>query len=323
MLKAFLNNRSLILVFIPVIIALFCLLNWWSPYHLPHKTVGFGLWGNIPNQENRWFSMLAVIIISSSAILVNVVFNRNQFIEKNNYLPALLFTVLMSFFHSFYFLDGLVISQLFILLSLIQLLKLNQKEDGRRAVFNAAFLFGVAFTFFPVLLLGIPFLFLMIWINRPFIFRESMLAVAGVIIPMIYAGVFNYAFEKKVSLSDLNSSSKEIFTIDMWLVLIAGILFVLIGSKRLFYKFNVGLIKLKKTFRVLFLLTIMLSILFLLDVLTYQKVQSLSLLITPLVLIIPYAFTEKRRTIIASVLFYVVFAFSVSKFFVPFNDLAF
>ena len=47
--------------------------------------------------------------------------------------------------------NGSVASSFLIALVIIQLYRLNQNEDGRKDIFNAAFLFGLSACFYPVI----------------------------------------------------------------------------------------------------------------------------------------------------------------------------
>jgi len=322
-LKAFHSNRPFVLVLIPVLVVIFFVLNYNTGYHRGYEELRLGIWGSYKVQSSLLLSVFSMSLTIGGGILLNGLYNKNEFSERNNYLPALLYVLFLSFFSSFYFLDGLAIAQIFLILTVRQLLNLSQKEDGRRIVFNTALFFGIAGTFFPVLLLGTPVLFFLIWINRPFLFRESMLIIVGLLLPIIYVGAYIYIFRINIGLDDLNSSSKEIFKVDMWALIGGASLIFLAGLKRLLNKINVSSIRFKKIFRLLLLLTILLLALLLIDVFTYRRIQVLSLLLIPLSLVLPYGFGEKKPSLLPSVLFYIVLTFAVSKFFIPFNDLAF
>ena len=323
MLKIFHSDNSFALIIAPIIIIGIFLLNIQFGYHVPERYFSFGLWGRFEVESNSIFSIMAFAFDLLATILITNLFNKNGFTEKNTFLPSLLYITFFSYFHSFYFLDGLAVAQLFVILMLMQLFRLDQKEDGRKTVFNAAIFFGIACTFFPILLLGAPFLFFMIWVNRPFVFRESMLTVVGIITPFLYCFLSSYFFHINIGILNLNSSSNEIYSIDMWVVIFSAIFLFLMGAKLLLYKAQVSSIRLKKLFRLLFLLTIFFFGIFLLDVLTYTKVQSLSLMIIPLVLVFPYAFGQKKLKILPSILFHLFFLYAVCKFFIPFNSLVF
>ena len=117
---------------LPLLAAIYAGFNVWTEHHLPSLNTGFGFW-KIPMEESTLLAkILGPCLVIANAILLNIAFNRNGFKEKNNYLPALLFVVFQSYFHSFYYLNGFGIAQFFIVLSLIQLLGLDQNSDGRK-----------------------------------------------------------------------------------------------------------------------------------------------------------------------------------------------
>ena len=319
MLKIFHSNKTIVLVLIPVLIMLFFGLNSFFEYHIPDKEIKLGLWGKY-EAVSSFLSIISLFLVGLGAVLLNRMFNKNEFSSKNNYLPSLFYVLFLSLSHSFYFLDGLALAQFFIILSVMQLFQLNQKEDGRKTVFNAGLFFGVAGTFFPILFFGSPFLLFMIWISRPFLIREAAIAIVGIIVPSLYAMCFLMFFDVSLDLSVINSSSSEVFVFDTAVYISILSLFFLFSLKTLFNKIQTGSIRIKKVFRLLFFLAILFFLLFVVDVLFYHKTQSITLLMIPLVLILPYAFGEKKLRLIPSILFYLFFIFTMIKFFIPFNE---
>ena len=323
MLNLFRQNNPFVLAFIPVTVIVLLLLNVFFPYHLPESEVSFGFWGRIQGGKLLLNAILSGTVITLSAIVINGLFNRNEFSDKNNFLPAILYVLYLSFFHSFYYIDGLVITQFFLILMVRQLFRLRQKDDGRKIVFNAGFLFGVACTFFPLLIFGLPFIFLIIWISRPFILRESALLMTGVILPFIYTYVYLTVFQIDLDIENFNSSSKEVFVIDMWLVIGSLFIFFFMGIGNLLNTMNSSSIRLKKVFRMILLLAVFTFGLFLLDALAYKKIQVISLCFVPITLVLPYSFGEPKPNKGAAVVFYILILFTISKFFVPYADLIF
>ncbi len=320
MLKIFHSNRTIVLVLIPVLISLYFSMNSFFHYHVLEEQMNFGFFGKY-NINSTLSSFISSLLIGFGGVLLNQLFNKNEFSSKNNYLPVLFYVLFLSLSNSFYFLSGLSIAQFLIILSVMQLFQLNQKEDGRKAVFNASFFFGIACVFFPVLFFGWPFLLFIIWINRPFLFREAAISIAGIIIPSLYAFAFILFFDVQLDLTVINSSSIEVHTIDTLVFVSTLMLFFLFGLKTLFYKIQTGSIRIKKIFRLLFFLSILFFILFLVDVLFYKKTQSIILLMIPQVLILPYAFDGKKFKILPKIIFYIFFIFTLVKFFIPFNEL--
>jgi hypothetical protein len=235
-------------------------------------------------------------------------------------LPSLLYASFLSYFHGFYFLNGFAVAQTFVVLSLLQLFRLNQNEDGRRVVFNAAFFLGVASTFYPFMIIAFPFMFWMIWVIRPFIFRESIIALFGYIIPFLYAGVFNYMIGHRLGSEEFSSSSFEFKKIDM--IFLFSVLFILavLSLQGISRKFQKSSIRLKKLFRKTFLMISFISALSALEYLFFRKIEPISLLFIPLTFVIPFGFGEKEPKTLPSLLYYVLIIFAFGKFFIPLNQ---
>ena len=214
------------LLVLPFLIAGYVALNMWQNHHVPDLQSSFGFFGDLLNQSTVLSQILAGSIVLANAILLNVLFNRNDFMESNSFVPGLLYVSLLSFFHSFYYLDGFGVAQFFLVLGLVQMLKLNQNEDARRIVFNASFLIGIACTFSPIMLSIIPFLFWMVWVTRPFIFRESILTVIGFSIPLVYAGVYSSVYGIQLKGGKLSSTSPELWLED--LIVLGGVVFIML-----------------------------------------------------------------------------------------------
>ena len=319
----FFGNRSFALLFLPIIIGGFYSCNYFFPYHLPETEANFGFWGRIGDQDFIGYEISALVLIFINAVIINTIFNRNEFMEKNNFLTAMLYVSFLSFFHSFYFLDGLSIAQTLLALMLFQLIKLNQNEDARKIVFNASLLMGLACSFYPILLIGVPFLFWMIWVVRPFVLRESVLIVTGFILPLVYAGLYSYFFQIELDRDEFSSSSSENHPLD--LIILGGgmMIFFFMGIKSVLNKIGASTIRLKKLFRILFLLFTLFMSITVLEFFVFSKSDALSLCFIPLVVFLPYAFGIKNLKKAPTLLYYLIMLFAVGKFFIPFSELTF
>ena len=323
MVRIFFGNRSYALLFLPFIIGGLYACNHFTDYYSSEQQLNFGFWGIMNPPFLLATDFAAMLLIFINAVLINTLFNRNEFMEKNNFLTSMFYVCFMSFFSTFYHLDGLSIAQTLLVLSIIQIFKLNQNQDGRRAVFNASILFGTACTFFPVLLIGTPFLFWIIWVLRPFVLRESILVLMGFTIPLIYTGVYSYIFQTRLERNQFSSSSAEIHFLDM-IVIGSGILLLLfMSAKLLLAKLRVSSIRLKKLFRIIGLLISLSGGIVILEFFVFDKLAAGGLLLFPLVFFFPYAFGEKNPKVLPTLTFYLVILFSVGKFFISFDQLAF
>lgn len=319
MIKLFLGNRSGVLLLLPFLIAAYVFISLYTGYHIPSELESFGFWKLGLKETSLISAILGPLLVFVNAVLLNAIFNRNGFQEKNTYLPALLYVVFLSFFHSFYFLTGFGVATTILILAFWQLLKLDQNSDGRKAVFNASLLLGLAATFYPLLLISIPFLFGMIWILRPFVFRESALAIIGFVIPLVYVGIYRWAMEIELNNSELSSDSFEWKALDMYVVAGGMLLIAFAGLRALFNKINQSSIRLKKIFRISTMLLVMFVLITVLEATTYKKIESGSLGLIPLLFLITYGFGSKNPSPFNAFVFYILCAFSVGKFFIPFH----
>lgn len=295
----------------------YTVLNMWKGHHDPELHTNFGFWGHLLSQTTLLSQILAGALIFTNAILLNTLFNRNHFMDSNNYLPALLYVSILSVFHSFYYLDGSAIAQTLIVLGLFQLMKLNQNEDARKIVFNAAFLFGVACTFNPILLLIIPFMFWMVWVFCPFVIRESTLTIIGAVIPLIFAGVYGSVYNIQMKNEQFSSSSSELWLEDI-IVMGGAVFFMLVlGIGTLALKLKQSSIRLKKLFRVIVILANFCLLLTIFEYFVFHKKEALGLVFIPLMFFLPYAFGYKKQRMVTTTVYYLFFFYSVGKFFYP------
>jgi len=292
-------------------------------FYLHEESSNFGMWGSIKYPDHWAFQASSLLLTFLSALVLNIIFNRNEFMERNSYLIPMLYITMMSFFHSFYFLEGLSLAQIFIVLTVFQLFKLNQNEDGRRTVFNAAFFFGIACTFYPILFLGLPFLFWMVWVMRPFILRESALLVLGFLVPLLYSGAYSFVFKTRLDRTEFSSSSSELHWLNTVVICVGLLLLTVVSLKGLFEKVAVSSIRMKKIFRLLLLLILMSLLAVLIDFLVFNKVEAGGLIVICLVFILPYGFGQKKQKAIPTFFYYLILFYSVSKFFIPYETITF
>jgi len=316
-LKIFIGNRSGVLLLVPVMVVLYVLLNVIMDYHVSSPVSGFGFYGELLPEETILSQILAPLIILSNALLLNAIFNRNGFMEKNNYLPALLYIVGKSYFHSYYFVNGFGLAETFMILAFMQIFKLDQNTDGRKAVFNAAFFAGIAASFYPILLLFIPFLFIIVWILRPFVFRESALIAVGFLIPLVYAGCYSTLFGIPIKGSSFTGFPAEWKFPDLYVITGGLFLLGIATISPLSQKLGQSSIRLKKLFRVIVWMILFYTLVSGLELLMLGKLDAPSYIIGWFAFFITYGFGLKQVRQFPSFIFYLLLIFSVGKFFVP------
>lgn len=317
MLKIFFGNRSGVLLLLPALVATYAVSNFQMNYHSASPISGFGFYGQLLNERELASQILAPLFIFLNALLLNTIFNRNGFMEKNNYLPALLYVVGKSYFHSYYFVSGFGVAETCMILAFMQIFKLDQNQDGRREVFNAAFFVGLGASFYPMMLLFVPILFLVVWVLRPFIIRESALLAVGFTIPLLYAGCYSTIFGVPIKGSSFTGFPTEWKFPDLYVIAGGLLLMGVAAVGAISQKLGQSSIRLKKLFRIIFWVIMFYTLLSVAELFFLQKLDAPSFVIGWLAFLLTYGFGVKQLKQFPSFVFYVLLIFSVGKFFVP------
>jgi hypothetical protein len=316
MIRLFLENRIVVIFTLPFLIGLYILLNSQFAYYQVVDQTNLGFW-SAAFTEPIWLNMLlGGLFVLMNAVGLNWIFNSHEFLDRNSYIVSLLYLVTMSFYHSFYCVDGLLIAQTFIILMLSQFFRLKQNLDGRRNVFNGFLFAGFAATFHPFMVFTFPILIIMVLIIRPFIFREFFLAIAGFLIPLIYALVFLWYFENELSFQILKNASNFQLQTDFVITLVFFGILLTLGTFSLRTRMQKSSIRLKKQIQIIWLLVFVSLGFGLVDFSYFHQIERFSLLLIPLSILLTYSFLHKSYGIISSIVFYLTIIYSVVKFFI-------
>lgn len=322
MIRFFLGNQLIVLLFLPLVIAGYVVLNsgLWNfntAFFELSEFIDLGLWGRFQEPLFFWMKFIPGILVFSNALLLNYLFNTNAFYDKNSYIVSLLYVVLMSFYHSFYQIDGVLIAHLFLIFALFQLFKLENNLDGRKIAFNAGFLFGVAASFHPPLIFSLPVLWLMITRIRPFVFREILLSSIGFIIPLIYGFILVFWNENQINWNfietSINYSQKQIIFLSSMILFVISALLSLIGMR---IKNSKSSIRFRKLTSIIFLFLFIGVGLGTVEIFFLKQYEWFSFGMISLALFLPFSFFHKSTQVFATILFYATFLFSVAKFFI-------
>lgn len=317
MVRLFFGNRSFALLILPLLGALYVAFNFYFPYHLPEEGAHFGFWGNFLPQSNWISQLIAPSLVFVEAVLINALYNRNEFLDRNTFTPALVYLTLMSAFHCFYFLDGFAVAQFCLVMGIDQLFQLYQNEDGRKRVFNIGFWLGVACTFHPVLVLFLVVAFWMVWVIRPFVMRESALLVLGFLIPLMYGGFYSAWAGISIQNEQITATAIELKIEDVVVIGALTFLFIVLGFGTFTRKFQQCSIRLKKLIRILLILINFTLLLTIFEYFLYEKKETLAMVFVPLTFILPYAFGYKKQRDVTTIVYYLLLVFSAGRFLFP------
>jgi hypothetical protein len=316
MLRIFGVGNVFVLALLPVLIAVFQLLNLQDGYYeFSKEGVYLGIWGNFEGLNHFWRSIFAGIFVFVNAVLINFIFNKNNFFPKNTFFPSILYVTVMSFNHCFYEFNGIIIGHFLIILAINQLLNLEQNIDGRSNAFLTGFFFGIAATLHTPLLTSLPIVFFMVWVIRPFVIRETFLILFGFTTPLLYGISFNFLKDVNIWVNPLKDfikyHEKEYVFLASSFAL--GILF-LISLLAIRTKMSNSSIRLKKMVRILWFLVFYALFLGILNFLFYKRIEWFSYGAIPLSFFLPFAFEHKSLSFFATFFYYAVLIISLCKF---------
>jgi hypothetical protein len=316
MVKLFTGNRAFVLLLLPLFVFGYLYLNIFSGNHYEVEAINMGFWGSAVSLSSSTAMMLSGLLIIVNAIAINLIYNANEFYERNSYISSLLYVVFMSFYHSFYSIDGLLLAHTALILMIFQFFRLRQNEDGRAAVFNGSFFAGLAATFHPPMVGLLPFIFVMIWTLRPFLLRETLLSLAGFAIPLIYANSYFWYTGQELELNILQKVSdfyKE--QTDFFVTSGLFVFLLVLSTVSIRIKMQKSSIRLKKLVNMLWLLMAVGFIYGMIDFIFFDQIERFSFLMVPLAFFLSFSFTHKKLSGAASVLFYLTFLYSLINFF--------
>ena len=144
-----------------------------------------------------------------TGFLINSVVNRSVLFEKSYYLSGLLYVVLVTSFGDIisYFLP--LIGNLFLVLSLKNLLQIFRANSCKKQVFNASIFILFSAFFYSLSLFILPLVWIVLFIIRPFVWREYLMPIIVLLISFAYVIPFGILNENILEMGGLWWSSSQ------------------------------------------------------------------------------------------------------------------
>lgn len=315
-LRFFLSNQPFVLFLLIPIGLGFYALNFYFQFYQMFEFVDLGLWGKA-SWTNQWYgTLLTMLLVGFSALQLNFLFNKNEFLERNNYGPSLFYITFLSFSHSYYQLDGLLLTQVCWIQVIRLIARIRQGEDNRKEVFDAAFFVGLAATFHPPTSAFILILWLALWGLKQLNFREWLLSLIGFTIPFINALMYWWYSGHKINSELLKNTvyveqDKLIFYVSSALIGVIVIL-SLIGVRIRRQKSSIRFKKLNRALGWMLFGGIALGTI---QFILFQQVEWFAFIFIVLSFYFTFAFIHKFWNAIASFFFYLTFTLAIIKYF--------
>jgi hypothetical protein len=195
MIRFFKSPQPAALIIIPFIIIVLWIYHGWNavpvsdPLSLPLWNVIAGLFSGLP----AWLNFIFLwALISFTAVYFNLMLNKHEVLYKNSYLPSLIFALLISSTPGLFLFHPIHFVNLLILIIFNRMFTMFKNDKANAALFDSAFLSGVAsLIYFPALLLFIV-LIIALRILRPFNLKEWLIVMIGFILPYFFVSVYMF-----------------------------------------------------------------------------------------------------------------------------------
>lgn len=195
MIKLFGSNQHFVLALIPIMVLGHFTLDAFFPSFEMLASGQENLWQLDFNQLSTLYSRIgAFVLITINAILVNRVFNTHEFYERNTFLPSLVYLLLVFMFPLSLRMQEDLIAHTFFILCLSKLFDIKQNDDARKSTFLSGLFLGCAVTFLPIYVYFLMFLWLGTISIRPFVLREFLLPLLGIILPLGWVAFIDLEF---------------------------------------------------------------------------------------------------------------------------------
>ena len=248
-----------------------------------------------------------------SALLINKLSNDHEFTERENYFPSLVYFLFLSLNLSWYYLNPVVLGNLFLLLALRRLLRIYRVQNVTAKLYDAGLLLTLGVLFFPPLIIAL----LLIWVSlaqlRTFNFREWIVPLFGIATPVVYGAVYYWWFDVSPDyyrfmrftgfswgeLQDANSPVDYAF-------MIIGFILSLVGLSRFFREMTISTVHKKNTKAVFLWVCLLISaVYFTASALLIDQAGTTLLWAIPCAIFLPVFFTFNRHKNLISAAYYI------------------
>jgi hypothetical protein len=318
MFKSIIENRLLTIVLSVVFLAGYSLINVQTNFYEVPSQLDFGLFGSVTTFNTTIATVSASVVLIVNAFLTNYLFNHHNLYERTTYFPGFLYIVWLSFSKSSYVINGELLAHFFLLLIIHQLFLLNQNESGKRQVFNSGFLAGIVVCLHPTAALAPLFLLPMIWVHRPFVIRETLLTIIGLLLPIGYAAIYSLlcgTLFQPWSSWVVNSHFLKFSYVLALIVTVLAIIYFSLSFLAINQQLQKSSIRLRKQIRTLWIYFFYVMSIGIADAIFTQELHHFVVIFTILPFLSFYSFVKKPYLIFTHFLFLLVVILSFLKFF--------
>jgi hypothetical protein len=195
--------------------------------------------------------LIALGLIITTAFILNLTINKNEFFQQNIYLPSLISVLLVSILPESNTLHPILFSNLFLVLSFKRLINIHSQVSCKSEIFDVSLFLLIGALFYPPTLLFVPIIWITLMIFRPFQWKEwfsPFMALGLFIIYFVTSFLFTekssyYEFSNILESSIYNNNN---YSVLFYLFAFISFVFVLLGMIQIHLKRKSSTMRYKK-----------------------------------------------------------------------------
>ena len=203
--------------------------------------------------------MLACGWISIIANQLNIVFNKNSFYSKDSFLPGFIYVAGLVTFKAIDF-SPLMVAHLFVVGAMSELLQMKRQQPSKDNIFNASFLLGLAIVFSPLMITLVILPWIAVMLIKPFAWREWVVAVIGLVLPVLMHYVVHYVATGSVIIERMDATfpdAQTTWTIPEGAVYVLSVIILLVAVFKFFLIIRGQIVSFKKMSQLIFIMAML------------------------------------------------------------------
>jgi hypothetical protein len=144
-------------------------------------------------KDYRLFSSIAAfVLVILQGLLINQMFTNHHLSQKNTFLPAFIYILLMSCSYQSMTLNSMLFSNLLTIFALYFFLRCSDKKEGIDEIYNSCALLSLASLFFAPAILFIIWIWLGLIIYKLYKWRSWLMSLLGILTPYVLICIYYY-----------------------------------------------------------------------------------------------------------------------------------
>lgn len=199
-ISIFKNNQVLSIVVLSIVMLVIWIPAFQNSAPIPYNNTMplYEFYARGANNVPYFHPIMALILVVSESILLNYILNKFEIMAKKTAMPAIFYCLLMSCCKPLTHFYPLLFSNFFIILALFKIGLSYRVEEAFSSIFDASFFIATASLFYFPSIIIYPLIWVALIVIRPFIWREWIISLIGLLLPYVFVVVF-YFWNDKVN----------------------------------------------------------------------------------------------------------------------------